>query len=473
MLKQRYVGSKLIDFDKSTTDNRIAEVADALIDDLLINKKHLEKKRGILISLLVNLTLNNRCGYSTAISRSKNYYSKALKRYQHKYFSYKIVTEILDKLIQNKYVQLIKKGEKYVFGEVSTYSPTDELNFFTKSLTPDNISFINDELIILRKKIPKKYKLSKKLTPEEKELNNEELISIGLLDVGQITKDHKKFLVDYDDTDYTRKIREDLKEYNLFRSQHSISLMNLPQRMFKIKKYYDSIKKFIATDIKKIKPDSNGFYQIPILKDQLYRIFSEDFEHGGRFYRGFETQLRKELRPFIAINGNPTAELDFGSYHIRMIYHLENKRSPEDPYVVFEEMEEEVRDYYKLMVATCLNCSSIKSVLNALRHYIIKEDLVDEFSSLKNDRLKQGLDDLIKHNKKVAHHFFKGEGMIYQKIDSDIANDILMYFTHRNPPILVLNVHDSFLIEKQHEEELRWAMNKFYRAKFRKLPKIK
>jgi len=61
----------------------------------------------------------------------------------------------------------------------------------------------------------------------------------------------------------------------------------------------------------------------------------------------------------------------------------------------------------------------------------------------------------------------------FHRIDSDIANDILMYFTKRTTHILALCVHDSFIVPKENAEDLKWAMNKFYRAKVHKLPKIK
>jgi hypothetical protein len=387
-----------------------------------------------------------------------------------------IVVDLIDKMkYQNKYVVDYLRGTKNEFTEASQYQPSEYLNSFTQSLSYNNVSFIDEECILLRKKVPKKLKITENpiKTSEQNELTPEESLNTGLEDEGQVTKKLKKILIDYSDTDYTNRIRSELKEYNQFRTQHSISLMNLPAVMFKTKKYYDSIKKFTAVNISKIRPDSNGNYQIPLLKDRLFRIFTEDFEHGGRFYRGFETQLRKELRPYIAINGSPTAELDYSSYHIRMIYHMDKKRCPDDPYMVIEGLEDEVRDYYKLMVVACLNCKSEKSVLNTMRYFIIKEDLVDQFSSLKNERLKLGLDILIKHNRKVASHFFKGEGLIYHKIDSEIANDILMYFTRRKPPVLALCVHDSFIVAKEYEEELRRAMNKFYQVRLRKLPKIK
>ena len=125
------------------------------------------------------------------------------------------------------------------------------------------------------------------------------------------------------------------------------------------------------------------------------------------------------------------------------------------------------------MVAACLNNNGEKAVLRTMRQYIIKKGLTGEFSDLTDKTLKKGLDLLISHNKKVANHFFQSNGLIYHRIDSDIANDLLMYFTRLKKTILVLCVHDSFIIAKEHSEVLKWAMNKFYRAKVQKHPQIK
>ena len=476
MYKKFGEDSRLIDFSKKANDKRTVELADTLLEDLSVNKKHLERKRKILISLLVNLRENFSCGLTTAISRSKPFYRINIERYKQNNKSYGIITDLIDKMkYQNKYVIEHKKGIKYEFTEVSQYYPSNYLNSFIQSLPLDSISFEDEECILLRKKILKNIKKTKRTKTKsfQSQLTQEEFLNVGLEDEGQITKKLVKMLVDYTDTEYTNIIRKDLKEYNQFRIQHTLSLKDLPEEIFKNKKTHDSISKFASTDITKIRPDSNGKYQIPLAKDNLVRIFSTDFDHGGRFYRGFETQLKKELRAYIAINGNPTVELDYSSYHIRMLYHLDKKRCPDDPYMVVEELEDEVRDYYKTMVAACLNCKSENSVLNTMRYFIIKEGLTEEFSSLDNKRLKMGLDTLVHHNRKVAGHFYKEEGLIYHKIDSDIANDILMHFTRRKTPVLALCVHDSFIVPKEHEEELRWAMNKFYRVRLRKLPKIK
>lgn len=466
--------SVLIDFSLNSVSPEMEKFANMLLAKLKVVQKHVPRKRLILITLIANLVYNYKRGFNTAIPRGENYYSNLSKRYKLENISHDITIDLIDRMKQqNKYVIEYLKGTKNESTTASQYYPSDLLVSIAHPLLKNSMMYLDEECILLRKRIPIKKVQNKLNASEQEDVMTEESLEAGIEDEGQLTKKFKKILVDYTDTDYTNNIRKDLKEYNNFRIQNSLGLY-LPGGMFTKKEYFESLRSFSSTDLSKLKPDENGMYQVPLAPDRLFRIFTKDFEHGGRFYRGFETQIRKELRPYITINGCDTVELDYSSYHIRMLYHLDNKRCPEDPYMVFEGLDpEDGRDYYKTMVAACLNNTSQKSVLNTMRHYIIKNNLIEQFSGLTNQNLQKGLDLLIKHNNRVTRHFFKGEGLKYHKIDSDIANDILMYFTKLKTPLLALCVHDSFIVPVNHKDELEWAMNHFYKAKVRKQPKIK
>jgi hypothetical protein len=474
MLKKVKENSELIDFSYTSDSPGFINLADSLLKELKVTPKHLPRKRLILNALITNLVYNYKRGFNTAIPRSENFYSNLSKRYKLENISHDITIDLIDRMKQqNKYVIEHFKAFKNEFTIASQYYPSDLLVSIAHPLLKNSMMYLDEECILLRKRIPVKKANIQLNTSVHEDIMTEESLEAGIEDEGQLTKKHKKILVDYTDTDYTNSIRKDLKEYNNFRIQNNVRL-HLPGGMFKNKEYFESLRSFSSTDLSKLKPDENGMYQVPLAPDRLYRIFTQDFDYGGRFYRGFETQIRKELRPYITINSEPTVELDYSSYHIRMLYHLDNKRCPDDPYVVYEGLDlEEGRDYYKTMVAACLNCTSESSVLNTMRQYIRKHNLLENFSGLTNNDIKKGLDLLLKHNKKVSGHFFNGQVLKYHKIDSDIANNILMYFTRLKTPVLVLCVHDSFIVPANHKKELKWAMNHFYKAKVRKQPKIK
>ena len=480
MIKKKKEGSELIKFKRTSNNENISSFVDGLIKEFKIIQKHLSRKKKILINLIANLVINHNRGLNTAIPRSESFYSKIKTRYKSDIISHDLIVEFIDLMKSNdKYVIEKYKASRNEFGEASLYSPSNLLIKHCKDDIINNYTLLEDECILLRKKIINNNTISNgELTQNTSssssdEVTVEETISSGIEDEGEITQKHRKMLVDYSDTDYTRSIRSDLNEYNRFRIQNTFSLKGLPMNMLD-KKYKENIQRFASVNISKLIPDAKNRVTVPLAPDHLVRIFTEDFEKGGRFYRGFETQLKKELRPFIAINGEPTVEFDYSNYHIRMLYHLHNKRCPDDPYTVFEGLDpDDGRDYYKTMVAACLNNNNEKSVLRTMRYYITKNGLRDYFSDITNEGLKAGLKLLLNHNRKVAQYLFHGDGLEYHKIDSDIANDIMMYFTRLKKPILVLCVHDSFIIARTHSDQLHRAMNKFYRAKVHKYPKIK
>ena len=108
-----------------------------------------------------------------------------------------------------------------------------------------------------------------------------------------------------------------------------------------------------------------------------------------------------------------------------------------------------------------------------MRRFITKNNLRDMFSDITNEGLIEGLKLLRKHNKPVAQYLLQGDGLKFHRMDSDIANNILMCFLRLKEPVLALCVHDSFIVARKYAEQLEWAMNKFYWLKVRKHPKIK
>jgi hypothetical protein len=57
----------------------------------------------------------------------------------------------------------------------------------------------------------------------------------------------------------------------------------------------------------------------------------------------------------------------------------------------------------------------------------------------------------------IAQHFYTGVGLPLQRIDSDIAEKVMLAFIGINAPILPL--HDSFLVDNGYEGELPKVMN--------------
>jgi len=176
----------------------------------------------------------------------------------------------------------------------------------------------------------------------------------------------------------------------------------------------------------------------------LRRIFSRGrtaLTHGGRFYsRSLNAAphpqgMPKDLRQTIRIDAQPTVELDFGGLHIRMLYALNSIQFDEDPYAKIDAP----RGDAKLMLLMAINAKDRLSALRAFR--------------LETKRWEPELYDAI-----VAAHAPIGKcigsdwGIRLQRLDSEIAERVLMHFTSRHKACIP--IHDSFIVKEEDADEL-------------------
>lgn len=108
-------------------------------------------------------------------------------------------------------------------------------------------------------------------------------------------------LVDYEDTEETRRLRAEVEEINRFLSSRSILLEGSPQPAFRLHR------KFTLRN----KNDPGAF--------NLH----------GRLYGGFWMTLKATERHRLRIDGEPIADLDFSSMFPRLAYHHVGKEPPE------------------------------------------------------------------------------------------------------------------------------------------------
>ena len=71
---------------------------------------------------------------------------------------------------------------------------------------------------------------------------------------------------------------------------------------------------------------------------------------------------------------------------------------------------------------------------------------------------------IMERHKPIAHHFYTGIGKELQKIDSDMAEDVMLHFAKMGVP--VLPVHDSFVMHQGYEKELQDVMAKAFKGRF-------
>jgi hypothetical protein len=274
------------------------------------------------------------------------------------------------------------------------------------------------------------------------------------MEIIQLKNSEKQFIV-YQDTSYTKKIRNNLKKYNALLKKTKIVLSQTNQ----VKEYLNNLKN-----------ESPDF-----ARKKYVRIFNNSsFKEGGRFYNPWWQQIKNKkikLRKNITINGNQTVELDFNALHIHLLYHLEgldyNKfySSNHDPYTL--EGFEEYRDMAKGVILVSLNMSKKITSLP----YMMPKILKNEKYFVKKFKYTKLIQIFSAHHHPIAKYLCSGIGIQLQNMDSNLSDYVIKKMTNKKIP--VLNIHDSFIVEKQYEENLKDTMTGCIRHfKIKSIPKI-
>ncbi|MDC8755007.1 hypothetical protein OIK40_10195 [Erythrobacter sp. sf7] len=232
--------------------------------------------------------------------------------------------------------------------------------------------------------------------------------------------------IDYADTADTIRMRANLQRINAFLAQFRISVSR----------------------------DSGPVVDLPPFV--LRRIFSRgSFERGGRFYGGPWLELPSEDRPALLINGEEVVELDFSGLHPRLIYQLEGRPLPADadPYAVPGWIGQGRRAWVK---------TAFQQLINADKDSKLRKPPDVPAAKIGKggwDKLKQAMS---KHHGEIEGWFRSGRGIELQRIDSDIAEATLLALADQG--VCCLPVHDSFIVPRSHENQLRDAMIQAYRG---------
>ena len=246
----------------------------------------------------------------------------------------------------------------------------------------------------------------------------------------------------------TERYRTNLNKINRFLLKHCVAL-DLDDKALEI------IKKKKLKELKDKNKEEEFKYSLNYSKVYLSRIFSRNsLELGGRFYRGWWQSLPKKFRPHITIDGKKTSEVDFSTMSLRILYAKENIKIPDnrDLYDIglrgsksyLAESRELVKEY-------------INAALNDFRgNYRLNNKQLTTLK-LSHNQLK---DRVYQSHKPISKYFSTGVGLQTMFIDSQIAMEIMLHYLEDD--IVVLPVHDSFIIRSGFESDLsRTMINKF------------
>jgi len=236
-------------------------------------------------------------------------------------------------------------------------------------------------------------------------------------------KDEAGSVVDYTDTDYTNQARENLRTINALLEDTDIALPLTADEHEQLKA--------------RLKAKGEG--PIDLTQKTLRRIYNNsDFEQGGRFYGGWWETLPSEYRKRITINGMPSVEVDYSAIHPRVLYAKRGLSCPDDPYVI-EGLPQGLRKVVKLALLIIINAVGREAALAALR---------DKVKDAGLDLMGYSLDDVMglieQTHEPIKDDFYTGKGTFLQRVDSDIAEQVMLSFAEQG--VVVLPVHDSFIV---------------------------
>lgn len=218
----------------------------------------------------------------------------------------------------------------------------------------------------------------------------------------------------------------------------------------------------------------------------VYRVFNNaELTWGGRFYGGWPQNIKSHLRSEIQINGESTVELDYKSQHPYMLYgeflgeHYSDIFGADDsPYTV--ENQNGIaypRALIKSLFLVSLNAESFSAAWQAIRlkYYDDKRtaessqdyEKLDELELIrpyvcKKAAFKVVYKDFIKKHHRIEGYICTGIGRELQCLDSKIAEYVLTHMTDKG--IATLCIHDSFVVQEQHEQTLKAVMEEAYYA---------
>jgi hypothetical protein len=176
----------------------------------------------------------------------------------------------------------------------------------------------------------------------------------------------------------------------------------------------------------------------------LHRVFNDrDLTTGGRFYGGWWQNVPKAYRRHLVVNGKRMVEVDYSNLHPAILYAEEGIAPPNDCYrrIFDQETENKHGDELRSMVKAAFN-----AMLNADKapRQAPKGVEPQRFGM----KWKEVSEAIASAHQPIAHHFFTGAGKRLQRIDSDVAERVMLEFIELDIPILP--IHDSFLVHEGH-----------------------
>lgn len=192
----------------------------------------------------------------------------------------------------------------------------------------------------------------------------------------------------------------------------------------------------------------------------LVRVFNETFARGGRFYAvgGSWQSMNEEMRSTITIAGEPVAEIDFKTMHPAILYSMEGRPLPDDCYTL-DGWPSEARGFIKYALLVILNSASPQEARAAIANDT-KKGRLDVLAIPGSKGAFQVAKDVMAHlsaaHGPISRHFYSNRAGEMMKVDSAIAELVMKMMLQGG--VVVLPIHDSFLVQRSRADDLEEVM---------------
>jgi hypothetical protein len=185
---------------------------------------------------------------------------------------------------------------------------------------------------------------------------------------------------------------------------------------------------------------------LPAMQTTMTRIFNNgSFDEGGRFYCLLQN-LPKEQRKHLRFDSEPTLEIDFSGMHPHLLYHLQGEDFSGEPYEINGFKRADVKTAFN----TLINRDSRKHKGPAARSLAKNLNITLAQATELENALYRSLH-------RISGHFNTGVGLRLQKLDSQIAHEVMThFFMQRKRPLLM--IHDSAIVSVRDVEALKLCM---------------
>ena len=257
------------------------------------------------------------------------------------------------------------------------------------------------------------------------------------------------------DTPLVRQMRDNLKLINAVLEKADIRLAITDEQMQELRE--------------RLSRDRDPYKRnVDFNRKTLHRVFLDRrLDLGGRFYGPWYQNIPKEYRQHIMINGGLSLELDYSALHPNLLCALRDLNPPDpDPYRL-DGYSDDTRNFMKKMFLRMINASSRTAAKGSIREAAIykgKVTIPAELGNLGDEYLDPLIDKFIEKHKLIEDDLFKGLENFLMYIDSQIAEKVLLYFAHKNVPVLAL--HDGFRIDARRFDELKRVMHEIVYVNF-------